>query len=194
MRLFIGIPFSENLRSQIRKNVVALRSFIAKGRLSPWEGYHITLKFLGEVSSERMAELALLMAKTPLRTAPFELRFTELGAFRKSGGDVLWLGVTLPPQLLALQKEIEALAGAAGFEPESRSYTPHLTLGRGVRYTEGFEEAAGHWTPLSRHQWVDHIALFQSVQIEGRLTYVPLVSITLGDAETGMEEAEEDES
>lgn len=190
MRLFIGIPFSERVRSQIHKAVVKIQPFIAKGKLSDWEGYHLTLKFLGEVSEQDMAQLSLLMREAVLPQMPFELRFTELGTFRKRGGDVLWLGVTVPPELAALQQEVESLAGLAEFEPEARLYSPHLTLGRGVRYTESFEALTKHWTMKPLKVKVDRVVLFHSTKLGGRLAYVPLLIRRLG--ETG-EAAVEDE-
>lgn len=181
MRLFIGIPFPDTVRSQIGRRVAAIRPYLAKGRLGLGEGYHITLKFLGEVSEQDAAALSLLLADTPFQTQPFEMTFTEPGYFRKRGGDILWLGVTLPPQLISLQQEIETLAKDSGFPPENRAYTPHLTLGRGVRYSESFEETVKHWPSGNIRTWVDRVCLFQSVQVDGRLTYVPLVTLWLGN-------------
>jgi 2'-5' RNA ligase len=43
---------------------------------------------------------------------------------------VLWLGITLRPEIEALQAACEAAAVAAGFSPETRSFRAHLTLGR----------------------------------------------------------------
>jgi 2'-5' RNA ligase len=43
---------------------------------------------------------------------------------------VLWLGVELPAPVLALQAACEAAAVAEGFEPETRPFRSHLTLGR----------------------------------------------------------------
>lgn len=49
MRLFIGVPFPEPIPSQIHQAVSGIRDCLSKGRLSSPEGYHLTLKFLGEV-------------------------------------------------------------------------------------------------------------------------------------------------
>lgn len=181
MRLFIGIPYSERIRNQIRKEVARISSSLAKGKLSKWDGYHITLKFLGEVSEQNLADLALLMSDTRFVTEPFELEFTGLGHFRKSGGDVLWLGVTMPPQLLALQQEVEAMAQQAGFEPEARAFSPHLTLGRGVRYRVSYEETVKNWSLKRLRARVDRMILFQSTPVEGELAYVPLIIKLLED-------------
>lgn len=176
MRLFIGIPFSDRIRKEIHHAVMKLEPHLAKGRLSAWEGYHITLKFLGEVSDEQTAALSLALEGAQFETGPFDVQLTHLGAFRKSGGDVLWLGITVPPQLQALQQEVEALAVHAGFEPEARAFSPHLTLARGVRYAVSFDTAAGHWPLKPLRERIDRVALFHSTRTEAGLAYVPLVS------------------
>lgn len=192
MRLFIGIPFSESVRSRIRKNMTAIQPTIVKGKLSSWEGYHLTLRFLGEVPEEKLAALTRAMAETSLHTHPFEMTFTALGAFKKSKGDVLWLGVAALPALTSLYEEVEALAESAGFEKEPGNYVPHITLGRGVRYQKSLEETACHWKPVDVGEWVEQIALFQSVQTAGQLTYVPLVTLGLSGAETNTGEAQKE--
>ncbi len=179
MRLFIGIPCTERVRRQIRQGVAGIHPYFLKGKLSNWETYHITLKFLGEVSEEKAEALIRLMADARWMTAPFDLQFTELGAFHKRGGDVLWLGMVLPPPLLALQQEVEALMVQTEFEPENRAYSPHLTLARGVRYTEGFEALPAHWSVKGLQDRVEQVVLFQSTQVDGKLTYVPLATSRL---------------
>lgn len=182
MRLFIGIPFSEATRRQIRNGVAAIRPQLFKGKLSDWSGYHLTLKFLGDASEERLAELMAAMDETRFSTEPFKLVFTGLGCFKKRGGDVLWLGVESSPMLDCLQNEVELLSERAGFVRDSRAYSPHLTLGRGVRYETGFEWMAAQWRvgPLSEE--VDRVVVFHSTQREGKLTYEPLLSKVLKEA------------
>lgn len=179
MRLFIGIPLTEKIRHALRSEVEKIKPLIHKGRFSSWEGYHITLEFLGEVSEERMVELAIKLEGASLETKPFEMSFAALGVFQKSKGDILWLGVTETPYLLTLKQEVEAITTQMGFEPEQRSYIPHLTLGRGIRYTQSFENLLKHWSFKRHPVWVDQIVLFESVQVKGQLSYVPLLYKTL---------------
>lgn len=186
MRIFIGIPFSEDTRRRIQKGVLAVQPTLSKGKFTHWDGYHLTLKFLGEVSEEGMGHLAQRIARTQLHTEAFSLRFTALGVFSKRGGDVLWLGAAESSPLQALQREVEALCCLEGFAPENRHFTPHLTLARGVRYTEGFEQAAARWPQGEIRQQVTAIALFQSTQVNGRVAYIPLTTKKLAPSPDGL--------
>lgn len=175
MRLFIGIPLSEKIRNALRSEAEKIKPMIHKGRFSSWEGYHITLVFLGEVTEEQLVDLALKIQGAHFETKPFEIGFSSLGAFHKAKGDVLWLGLKESTHLFQLKAEVELITSSTGFDAETRDFVPHLTLGRGVRYTHSFEKMQNHWS-FKRHPiWVDQIVLFESVQVNGQLSYVPLL-------------------
>jgi len=54
-----------------------------------------------------------------------------MGAFPKIRRPrVIWIGVESPPELLALQRSIEARTTRVGYPPDEREFSPHLTLGR----------------------------------------------------------------
>lgn len=60
------------------------------------------------------------------------MRFGELGAFpNEHRARILWLGVTRGGERLSdLALVAEDAARAAGFAPEGKRFTPHLTLSR----------------------------------------------------------------
>jgi 2'-5' RNA ligase len=86
---------------------------------------HLTLHFLGELPTERLAELR----------RGFAVPFTP---FRLSLGlPKLWPhGVAVlepheqPPELLALHARLSAALMALGLQPEARTFRPHVTLAR----------------------------------------------------------------
>lgn len=96
------------------------------------EGVHLTLKFLGDVSSDVVDSLASEVGLAASGAPAMSLRLAELGVFPESGpARVVWAGVdgdTTPLQQLRLR--IEAAAEKLGFPRESRGFSPHLTLAR----------------------------------------------------------------
>lgn len=175
MRLFIGIPFDEALRRTVWRETSKHQALISKGRFSDWEGYHLTLKFLGEVPEIVADELKQRMTEHPIKHKPFEMLFGELGHFTKRRGDILWLGIKPCQALITVQREVDQFAQNIGFTPDEESYMPHFTLARGVRYQTDFEAIHKAWALESPTIRVDQIALFQSVQVDGKLSYVPLL-------------------
>ena len=102
-----------------------------------WEraGFHITLRFLGDVTSERVKRLIASMPddKLPPR---FALTLgSKLGVFPdqfvESSPRILWVGVEGDLQALYdVQSLVEAAAQSVGLPPSDYPFTPHITLGR----------------------------------------------------------------
>lgn len=93
---------------------------------------HLTLKFLGEVDPEIIPNLADSLEKTVKTQRSFGLRLHGLGCFPNLRNlRVIWCGIDGETEgLLQLQRLVEAACGTFGFEPETRVFQPHLTLGR----------------------------------------------------------------
>jgi 2'-5' RNA ligase len=43
---------------------------------------------------------------------------------------VIWVGLEVPPDLIALQHSLEIETGRLGYVREERPFSPHLTIGR----------------------------------------------------------------
>jgi 2'-5' RNA ligase len=103
------------------------------------EGVHLTLKFLGEVASEREDELAAALARAAGDAAtdgarPLTLVVRGFGAFPAARRPrVVWAGIEPEPALELLQHRVEREMGPLGFPTEARPFRPHLTLGRATR-------------------------------------------------------------
>ena len=91
----------------------------------------MTLKFFGEVASERLDVITEALRFAAAGAGPLALRLGELGAFpSRSRPRILWVGVEAPPSLELLQDRIERGCEAIGFPPEGAPFQPHVTLGR----------------------------------------------------------------
>ena len=125
-RLFIAININEVPRlSPLLKNTrVLLRK---EGmRWIPENNLHITLRFLGSVSSDDIPKINRLVGQVAKEFDDFYFQLSGLGTF---GTRVLWAGVEYNPELLELQEKIDEVLLPL-FEKEHREYVPHLTLAR----------------------------------------------------------------
>lgn len=139
-RLFTGIPVAAEQVPRLVEEVDVLRVGHPELRWSDRAGWHVTLQFYGMVDAEQEALL-----RDKLRTvegAALEVRVEGLGKFERAG--VLWVGVALSEQLVALQSTVVAVGKECGFAAEDRPYRPHVTLarrkGRGGRWDVGRRE------------------------------------------------------
>lgn len=93
---------------------------------------HLTLKFLGDIAQEQVAQIESTMERVAAAFSPFKLRPVGCGAFPTiKQMRVVWVGLRGDGELLGnLQKQVEAAVAPLGFEPEGRPFRAHLTLGR----------------------------------------------------------------
>jgi 2'-5' RNA ligase len=143
------------------------------------EAYHLTVRFLGEIEPAAAGDLAARAAGEVAALAPFEVHLAGPGAFPSPRrARVIVLGLAPEEPLAALAAALERAVVAAGFEPETRSFKAHLTLGRvaGRRAPSLEGVAAPAAAPFS----VSEVVLFRSVLGPGGSTYTPLERIALG--------------
>ena len=122
-RLFIACE----LPSQAMTDLAALQPTPADGvRLTRSDQIHLTLHFLGDADPERIA-----LALQDVSTERFELTLAGVGRFpTRDGLAILWAGVEVNEQLLALHSQIGTILERQGIATERRPYKPHLTLAR----------------------------------------------------------------
>lgn len=153
MRCFIAIELPLSTQSALRLLQAELAAQLAEahcGHVVRWtapESIHLTLRFLGETSQRQCAQIgaglqSLAAHALSAEAAPQKILLTlqGVGCFPNTRRpNVVWAGVAGATasgatadvgSLRAIQHAAEELARAAGFDPEDRPYTPHLTLGR----------------------------------------------------------------
>lgn len=96
------------------------------------QNLHLTLKFLGDVDSVDIHRVCEMVEKAAAETPPFEFEIRGAGAFPTvSRPRTFWLGAGEGRrEMVALAKVLEKKLQKLGFPRESRSFQPHLTIGR----------------------------------------------------------------
>jgi 2'-5' RNA ligase len=131
MRLFIALELPATDHERIHRVVHPLRTRDLPIRWVDPDAYHLTLKFLGDVSTERLPELERAM-----RDATAGLTLTSVAPLGVGGAPslarprVLWIDVEQSPALMQLQSRLDATLARLGFASEARPFRPHITLGR----------------------------------------------------------------
>lgn len=131
-RCFISIDFESSTIQQIQDLQKSIGDFGFQSiRWVPGNNQHLTLKFLGDTSTEIIPSIKLELDNLSNIFPIFELKPSKLGVFPGwNSPRILWLGLEHSNELLQIAeiviKEMENL----GFAPEERRFSPHLTLGR----------------------------------------------------------------
>lgn len=133
IRSFIAIELPDEIKLQIDQLEARLKS--GKQSWVKWvnpDSIHLTLKFLGNISTNKTAEITRAMEEAAEGISPFQLEVKGLGVFPSlKRVQVAWVGISGDIDKLGqLQQHIESNLANLGFTPESRRFTPHLTIAR----------------------------------------------------------------
>ena len=143
------------------------------------ETFHVTLRFLGDTDPERIEILADCVREQTAGLRPFRM---ELGGARpfpsKRGAFAVVLDVVPVEGFEELAAAVERGTVAAGFDPETRRFRPHLTLGR-VRGKK-FSGVTAAVTPVGQGCDVNEVVLFRSDLHPSGAQYTPLERALLG--------------
>jgi 2'-5' RNA ligase len=96
------------------------------------ETIHLTLRFLGETTAARLDSVRQGAEARARSWASFDLHVAGLGCFPDIRRPrIIWVGASDESgSLEAIVRDLEQLARAAGFSPEERAFSAHLTIGR----------------------------------------------------------------
>lgn len=156
-RLFTGLA----VPAEIGARLARFRGGLPGARWVEGTDYHVTLRFLGDIDADVAEDVLEALAGMRARD-PVTVQLEGLGAF---GGDrprALFAAVAPDPGLMDLQAEQERLVRRAGVAPETRRFTPHVTLARLKR--EASPEAVAMYVAQS--------GLFEPLSYEARTVTV----------------------
>jgi RNA 2',3'-cyclic 3'-phosphodiesterase len=128
MRLFVGL----DLPAELVRNLEALLDTLRPAAAIQWSppaNLHITTKFIGPWSEERLPELNAALAAIPSRPA-IHVHIREVGFFPNPRSPrIFWCGIDAPG-LDSLAADTDRATASLGVESEKRAFSPHLTLAR----------------------------------------------------------------
>ncbi|MCU7811886.1 MAG: RNA 2',3'-cyclic phosphodiesterase [Candidatus Thiodiazotropha sp. (ex Notomyrtea botanica)] len=119
---------------EVRLQISAMsRRMTSKGRAHHPSDLHMTLVFLGQVADSQLR--CIHNAADVIRGRPFTLHLDRTGYWSRPR--ILWAGLERTPEPLSqLVFDLKNSLIPCGFEPERRTYKPHVTLHRKVESTD----------------------------------------------------------
>ncbi len=126
MRLFIAIDIPDWSKQQLEQ----LQDPNLGVRWTTPDTMHLTLRFIGNVE-EPGKQQELVDQLSSIQMPAFEMTIKDLGYFPpRKHPNIIWAGIEDNSRLTELQQKIEQACRTADFEPDRRSYIPHITIGR----------------------------------------------------------------
>jgi 2'-5' RNA ligase len=130
-RLFVAVDVPADVREMVEHGVEPIRVRFPAGRWVPLANQHVTMKFLGATRPRLVEGVVASVAEVAARHEAFRTHVARLGAFPSARrARVLWVGLEDPGErFLAIAADLDD-ALASDFAPETRAFTPHLTVAR----------------------------------------------------------------
>ncbi|MCC2096256.1 MAG: RNA 2',3'-cyclic phosphodiesterase [Hyphomicrobiales bacterium] len=123
-RLFSGLQIPQD----ISQDLAQFRGGLPGARWIEPEDYHVTLRFIGDVSLGLAREIDAELAA--IRQEPFDLRITGLDFFGGKKPRAIVAKVEASSEILALQASHERACRRAGAQDDTRKFQPHVTIAR----------------------------------------------------------------
>ena len=124
-RLFTGLEIPADVTLALSQ----YRGGLPGARWVEPDNYHVTLRFIGDID-DAMARDVFAVLGEGRRRAPVAVTLDRLAAFGGGRPRALFARAEPAPDLLELQAEHERLVRRVGLPPETRKFTPHVTLAR----------------------------------------------------------------
>ena len=167
IRTFVSIDVDDNeILSNVESIVSSLTSLGGDLKSVERENIHLTLKFLGNVSPVKVANVKSALGQ--VKFEPFSLEIKGAGAFPNlKRMNVIWIGVgeglSKAEQIF---EQTESYLHEAGFTRETRPFSPHITIAR-VRSGRNRDQITAFLSHLADESFgafnVESVRLKQSV-------------------------------
>jgi RNA 2',3'-cyclic 3'-phosphodiesterase len=164
----------ELIRRRLRLEKI---NWVPEGRL------HITTNFLGDTEEDLLPLMVKNFEESLISMPAFELVIRSFGLFRNLHDPrVIWLGCDPCSVLQQIKNRLDQVLTGLGFKPESRDFSPHLTLGRikNMRQVNQLAQLIALFKDVVfQKQWIDHVVYYESKLTPAGPEYLPIKNFNL---------------
>jgi RNA 2',3'-cyclic 3'-phosphodiesterase len=179
LRCFVAIDLPTSVKSFLAQISAELKRCGGDVKWVRPEAMHLTVKFLGNVGSDRILDIQEALRLVFSGQSPMDMLVHGVGAFPGLGKPrVFWAGLKdLSGRLGPLALQVDSILEPLGFEREKRAFSPHLTLGR-VRSNSGMRDLVDAVRQKMETQGPSFVAggavLYESVLKPSGAEYTPI--------------------
>jgi len=183
MRTFVAVDVPREIKMELDGLVSKLREAAPDIRWVRAANLHLTLRFLGEIPKDSVADLAAELTKNLCGFGPFEISLAGIGGFPNlKKARVIWVGGGQGAErLYELAPPVEKSCRGCGFGATDKPFSSHLTIGR-VKFPKGHDklisvvESMSFESPLFE---VEEVVIFKSDLLPAGPRYTRLEAIRL---------------
>ena len=161
MRLFVVIDLGHDVRNYLYDLEKSIGNNLAKVKWVAKKNLHLTLKFLGEISDERVEDVKERLRR--INASRFKLKLNGIGVFPNENIiRVVWIGLKPEDKIRELQRKVDE--ETLDISKEAMEFVGHLTIGRikAVKNKEAFLKRIKELDIKEIEFKVDDFKLFKS--------------------------------
>jgi 2'-5' RNA ligase len=130
-RLFVAFSVSDAALDEVDRAIEPWRARFPEARWVPRENMHVTLKFLGRTLPSLETWVRQQIGPVAAAHGPVAARLTGLGSFPSAArAREMWMGIEDHEGAFARLAAALDAALKDSFAPETRPFSPHLTVAR----------------------------------------------------------------
>ena len=186
IRTFFAIDISEAARDRLAEAQRRMADPAAKVKWVAPELLHVTMKFLGDVADDCLAEVCEAGARAAAEAQPFDFAVRRVVCVPPGGRQLrmIWVGVEYEPGTMdRLAERLENAMEPLGFPREKRKFHPHITLAR-VKFAEDPSVLRAHAAEFAETDFgttrADQLVAYSSKLTPAGPIYAPLAKAPLG--------------
>ncbi|TGB00697.1 RNA 2',3'-cyclic phosphodiesterase [Halobacillus salinus] len=180
---FIGIPVEEEVKEHLIEWQDELKQHMNYQVWTEKEDFHITLKFLGACSDDKV-EMFISRLQDIHHVSPFSLVLGPAGSFGdRKQPRVFFASVSDTSAIHILKQEVEEVASKLGWAKEKRAYRPHVTIAK--KRAQGTSPLIGGDIPIFQHSLEQRVTKFHLYKIhpQQKPKYEIIATFSLGKEE-----------
>jgi len=130
-RIFIAINLPEEVKRELAKFSDRYPELPAKWTNK--DNLHITLEFLGDLTSQEIGDTCEIVKEVAKRHTPFQISLSKIlyGPPKKNPPKMVWVEGKKSEELGDLKDDLQdILLEKVKFRPDERGFAPHITLAR----------------------------------------------------------------
>ncbi|MBC8320045.1 MAG: RNA 2',3'-cyclic phosphodiesterase [Bacteroidetes bacterium] len=182
-RLFVAIKIIPDENSLRVYHSLKQALIFDKIRWVDPDNFHITLKFFGNTTEERIPDISNVVQNTVELFKPLNIELKNAGIFGSSYKPrVIWFGIAENKQLTELGINLLNNLNDAGFPKDRQNFVPHLTIGRITKITDKqlfMKEIEKVKNVFFQKSKIDKVILFESILSTHGPTYKVINSFPL---------------
>lgn len=121
-RVFIGLP----IEPKIGSTLIPLQNGLDGAKFSPIENFHITLRFIGDLSETNIVELDDELAN--IKFEKFQISMSQIGFFGGDKPHSIHVLIDENQKLQNLHEKCDSICKKMGISKDHKKYVPHVTL------------------------------------------------------------------